>query len=181
MHNSLHVKELSELELESLMDYWYTADADYLKGMGADIVKLPPRADFTNTIARQIQLPYPKKKAFALVWYDGDQAIGHTNVNDISFGESAFMHLHLWYPSNRKKGMGSTLVRKSIPFFFEKLQLQTLYCEPYALNPAPNKTLPKIGFEFVKTYRTIPSSITFEQDVNQWKMTRPQFELLKLN
>jgi RimJ/RimL family protein N-acetyltransferase len=60
------------------------------------------------------------------------------------------MHLHLWYPDKRIKGMGVQLVKKSLPYFFNNLHLKTLYCEPYALNPAPNKTLPKVGFEFVK-------------------------------
>jgi RimJ/RimL family protein N-acetyltransferase len=47
-------------------------------------------------------------------------------------------------------------VKKSVPYFFEKLKLKVLYCEPYANNPAPNKTLFKIGSNFEKKYRTIP-------------------------
>lgn len=105
------------------------------------------------------------------------QAIGHTNVNAIEFGQQAKMHLHLWQSGYRKQNMGTKLVRLSLPFYFERLQLQTLLCEPYALNPAPNKTLKKVGFEFIKKYRTIPGSINFEQEVNQWALTRAQYEI----
>jgi RimJ/RimL family protein N-acetyltransferase len=100
-----------------------------------------------------------------------DQPIGHCNVNKIIFGEEAYMHLHLWQNNTRQKGMGATLVKKSIPFFFKNLKLKRLYCEPYALNPAPNKTLEKIGFQLVKEYVTVPGYLNFEQPVKRWELT----------
>jgi hypothetical protein len=51
-----------------------------------------------------------------------------------------------------------------------------LYCEPYALNPAPNKTLEKLGFKFLKTYTTIPGWINFEQEVNLWELKNNIFK-----
>ena len=44
--------------------------------------------------------------------------------------------------------------------------LENLYCEPYALNLAPNGTLLKLGFKLVKQYETTPGSINFYQKVN---------------
>jgi len=73
------------------------------------------------------------------------------------------MHLHLWNAASRKKGIGSQLVKMSLKYFFENLKLKRLFCEPYALNPAPNKTLEKTGFDFVKEYITIPGAFNFEQ------------------
>ena len=89
------------------------------------------------------------------------------------------MHLHLWNNNSRQKGWGTTFVIKTIPFYFEKFDLQKLYCEPYALNPAPNKTMERIGFKFVKTYRTIPGWLNFEQQVNLWEMTLEKFTSLR--
>ena len=60
------------------------------------------------------------------------------------------MHLHLWNTTHRKKGVGSILIKKSLPLFFKNYQLEYLDCEPYALIPAPNKTLEKIGFQFIE-------------------------------
>jgi RimJ/RimL family protein N-acetyltransferase len=101
--------------------------------------------------------------------------IGHSNINKIVFGEEAFMHLHLWRPDIRQQGMGRNLVMQTLPFFFENYQLKTLYCEPYALNLAPNKTLEKIGFIFVKQYVTTPGWLNFEQPVNLWEMSRARY------
>ena len=68
------------------------------------------------------------------------------------------------------------MVKQSIPHFFEKLKLQTLFCEPAALNPAPNKTLEKIGFKYIKSHTTIPAGWTFEMEVNLWELTLEDFE-----
>jgi [ribosomal protein S5]-alanine N-acetyltransferase len=66
--------------------------------------------------------------------------------------------------------MGLELVKLSIPYYFNKFNLKKLYCEPYALNTAPNKTLKKSGFSFVKEYETIPGWISFHQPVRRWCM-----------
>jgi RimJ/RimL family protein N-acetyltransferase len=67
----------------------------------------------------------------------------------------------------------------TLPLFFERLQLKKLYCEPYALNSAPNKSLEKVGFEFIKEYITIPGSLNFEQPVKRWELSYEKFQLLK--
>lgn len=59
------------------------------------------------------------------------------------------------------------------------MELKNIYCEPYAQNPAPNKTLAKAGFLFVKKYTTIPGYLNFEQEVNQWLMTQEKFTSLE--
>ncbi|WP_198517174.1 GNAT family N-acetyltransferase [Tenacibaculum sp. SZ-18] len=128
-------------------------------------------------LEQQITTPIQEKKSYALIWEENGVQIGHTNANNILFGKEAFMHLHVWDTSKRKKGLGNNLIKKSLPFYFKNLEIETLFCQPYALNLAPNKTLKKVGFEFVKEYVTIPGSINFEQKVNLWKMTRDQFLL----
>ena len=59
----------------------------------------------------------------------------------------------------------------TIPCYFKNLQLKKLICEPYALNPAPHKTLEKLGFQFEKEYVTVPGSINFEQPVKRWVLS----------
>lgn len=86
------------------------------------------------------------------------------------------MHLHLWKNDLRKTGLGTELVKMTLFYFFEKLNLKILYCEPSALNPAPNKTLKKTGFEFVKEYITTPGFLNFEQKVNLWELTYEKFK-----
>ncbi len=164
----LSVRELQASDIAHIADYWAQASPDYLRGMGADAAKLPSREQFTAMLSEQLSQPYEAKKAYCTIWEADGQPIGHCNVNKIEFGESAYMHLHLWDGSIRQQGMGVELVKMSLSYFFKNLQLKRLFCEPYALNPAPNKTLKKAGFELVKEYVTTPGPINFEQPVKLW-------------
>ena len=62
---------------------------------------------------------------------------------------------------------------------FDNLLLKKLYCEPYALNPAPNKTVEKIGFTFIKEHISVPGSLNFEQLTKLWELSYDDFKQLK--
>ncbi|WP_442264878.1 GNAT family N-acetyltransferase [Tenacibaculum sp. ZS6-P6] len=172
---NLNVREIELRDIDFLINYWYNLSNEHLLKMGADATKLPLKDDFYSMLVNQINSPIKEKKSYALIWEENGEQIGHSNVNNIVFGKEAFMHLHVWNTNQRKKGFGAVLVKKSLPFYFEKLQLKSLYCQPYALNTAPNKTLEKTGFKFVKKYTTVPGSLNFEQEVNLWEMQRECF------
>lgn len=169
-------REIQIKDLNLISAYWASASEQDLIAMGANIKKMPSRGQFKKMIRKQIDTPLSEKKSYALIWEFGGKQIGHTNVNRLTFGKEAHMHLHIWNKHFRKRGIGSALVDLSIPIFFENLKLKTLWCEPYAHNPAPNKTLLKLGFKFVKKYNTIPGYINFRQDVNQYKMTKGMYK-----
>jgi RimJ/RimL family protein N-acetyltransferase len=167
-------------DIDLITQYWLTADADFLLGMGVDIGKMPSRENWHQMLGEQLIQDYPEKKSYCLIWTVDHEPIGHSNVNKIKFGEEAYMHLHIWNTGTRQKGYGVKLVKKSLPYFFKNLGLKTLYCEPYALNPAPSKVLEKVGFSFVKEYKTTPGWINFEQQVNRWELTLDEFSKLQI-
>jgi len=173
---NLAVREIELVDIPRVVDYWMNASDEFLIGMGVDLSKMPSRDALTQMLKSQIALPYNQKQSYALIWLVNNQAVGHSNVNNIKYGEIATMHLHLWTSDLRQKGIGTQLVKLGIPFFFKNLKLDILICEPYAQNSAPNKTLLKVGFEFIKTYETIPGSLNFLQEVNQYKLTKKSFE-----
>jgi len=172
----LSVREIQLPDIASITQYWLSATPAFLRGMGVDLTKLPHREAWIALLSEQLTQPYPEKKSYCLIWELDGRAVGHSNVNKIVFGREAYMHLHLWEAGLRQRGIGADLVKMGLPYFFEHLQLQTIYCEPYALNPAPNKTLEKVGFRWVDTYTTTPGWINFEQMVNLWVLTRAEFE-----
>ena len=169
--NLISVRELQEADIDSIIQYWLTADDAFLKGMGVDIAKIPGREEWKKMLLEQLGQRIEEKKSYCIIWQLRDQAVGHSNVNKILFGEEACMHLHIWDPSIRKKGFGLEFMKMTLPYFFKELKLKRLYCEPYALNPAPNKALERIGFKFIKEYITIPGWINFEQPVKLWELT----------
>jgi RimJ/RimL family protein N-acetyltransferase len=175
----LSVREIQEKDIEPLSSYWLTADSKYLAAMGAEITKIPPKEYWTEMLTEQISHPYHEKKFYCITWLMDNEAVRHSNINKIQFAKEAYMHLPLWKKDTCMKGCGTAFVKMIFPYFFENFKLNTLYCESYALNPAPNKTLEKAGFEFIKQYRTIPGAINFEQDVNLWQLTRERYLDLK--
>ena len=169
--NNLSVREIQASDIDKLVQYWLGSDPVYLEGMGVDVKKLFTKEQFTNMLLTQLQLPYEQKNAYCIIWESDGNAIGHCNTNPSQFGKEANMHLHLWHSDSRKKGLGLSLLRMTIPYFFKNLQLKQLICEPYAFNPAPHKTLEKLGFIFEKEYVTVPGSINFEQPVKRWVLS----------
>jgi RimJ/RimL family protein N-acetyltransferase len=167
---NISVREIEQKDIQQLADYWYKADAAYLAAMGVDVTRMPDRSQFIATLETQTALPYTEKRAYALVWEVDGKAIGHSNLNPVTYGENGFMHLHIWDANIRKMGYGLEFIKMSIPYYFQNFKLKKLCCEPYALNPAPNRTLEKAGFTFIKNYVTRPGVITFEQPVNLWEM-----------
>jgi RimJ/RimL family protein N-acetyltransferase len=169
---SLNVREMNAGDIEDIIDYWLFSTADHLEGMGVDLNKMPDRETWRLMISEQLGQTYEEKKSYCMIWEIDGKSSGHSNVNRIVFGEDAYMHLHLWNDVNRRKGTGSELVKLTLPHFFNKLNLKKIYCEPYSLNPAPNKVLEKLGFRFVKEHYTIPGYLNFEQPVKLWELDR---------
>jgi [ribosomal protein S5]-alanine N-acetyltransferase len=175
MKENISVLPADAEHYESIIDYFLNADAGFLNRMGVDPQKLPARDQWLKMLRENHALPTEQKSIFYVIWYLNGEAIGHSNINKIIFGKEAYMHLHMWSSVSRKSGFGLRFVQKSIPYYFKLFQLIDLFCEPYALNPAPNKTLPKAGFQLLKHYETIPGTISFHQPVNRWHLPRERF------
>lgn len=170
--SQLSVREMQRVDIPSIIRYWLTADEAFLKAMGVDTEKMPAQEQWEQMLNEQINTPIEQKQSYCIIWLSDGMPIGHSNINKIVFGKEAYMHLHLWYNSIRQQGLGSAFVKLTLPYFFNNYELETLYCEPYALNPAPNKTLEKTGFTFLKLHTTTPGWLNFEQEVNLWELKR---------
>ena len=173
--NKLHVREMTDGDVPRVVDYFVKATPEFLRGMGADHSLLPDRDVWINKIEGELLLPYSQKTIYYTIWEMDGKPIGHCNINQIVYGKQANMHLHMWSADNRKAGLGRQLVRMSIPYFFSKFELDQLLCEPYALNPAPARTLPALGFVFEREYQTTPGIICFPQNVRRYTLSREKW------
>ena len=175
MTNILSVREFELSDLEPFISYWLNASASHLAAMGVEIKNLPAKEEFITYWTSQLNMPIEERQSYCVIWEKNGIAVGHSSTRPTVFGKEAYMHLHLWNDEDRRKGLGSEFVRQTLPFFFENLQIKDLYCEPFALNEAPNRTMQKVGFEFVKEYTTTPGPFNFSQNVQLWHLSRKQF------
>lgn len=82
------------------------------------------------------------------------------------------MHLHIVRSDRRHEGLGTEFVRRSIDIYFRLLEIKALYCEPNALNVAPNRTLQRAGFKYLKTHWSVPGPLNYHQAVTRWVVER---------
>jgi RimJ/RimL family protein N-acetyltransferase len=159
-------------EASLIIDYFHGATPAFLHTLGVDPAKLPPRAQWRAHYDREFSLPVEQRKSFLVLWTLGEAPLGFSTADKIEIGRQAFMHLHILDPTQRQRGHGADLVRQTTAIYFDTLRVSTLYCEPYAFNIAPNRTLQKAGFRYVMTHETVPGPLNFHQPVNRWVLRR---------
>jgi RimJ/RimL family protein N-acetyltransferase len=154
----------------AMVDYFHTADDAFLAGMGVDRAKLPAKDEWLARLAADHERADACKERAWVAWLADGARVGHSSIDTIAIGESARIHLHLWDARLRRAGLGAQLFARSIDHVVRRFQLRRVVCEPWAGNPAPNRTLVRLGFTFVRTYRTVPGAINREQDVNRYEL-----------
>lgn len=160
----------SESDYEQMIDYFRSADELFLRAMGVDRCRIPTRERWLALLLPDLERPNPQKQTYYLSWLFEGLPIGHSNANQIVYGEQAFVHLHLWRVERRRSGLGQQLFERSLQMFISQLRLRRVICEPYTENPAPNRVLSNAGFRLARRYRTTPGLVNIEQDVNRWEL-----------
>jgi RimJ/RimL family protein N-acetyltransferase len=117
----LSVREMQISDVPSFMQYWYTADHAYLRSMGVDVSKMPAPEKLSEMLLEQLNKPIELKTSYCIIWQNNGQPVGHSNTNPTTYGEEAKMHLHLWSLAERKKGMGTELLKMTLPYFLKIL------------------------------------------------------------
>jgi RimJ/RimL family protein N-acetyltransferase len=169
---TLTVREMTFAETGIIIDYLHGSTPEYLEMLGVDPTRLPTRESWRERCARECALPVEERNAFWVIWLSDDRAIGFSTSDKIIYGDRANMHLHVTEPDLRNQGIGVECVRRSVDIYFERLTLKRLFCEPNAFNVAPNRTLQKAGFKYLKTHMTVPSPLNFHQAVTRWVIER---------
>jgi RimJ/RimL family protein N-acetyltransferase len=155
-----------------IIDYFHSASPEFLNGLGVDPSRLPPRAQWKAGFEQRFALPVEERNFFAIIWEIDGRPAGWSSCDKIVFGQEAYMHLHILDPDHQQRGNGTFFVRESAKIYFDNLRISRLFCEPYAFNVAPNRTLQAAGFKYVKTHMTVPGALNFHQPVTRWVLER---------
>ena len=170
----LRVREMELAETGLRIAYFHEASDDHLRTLGVDRALLPTPAAWRDAYERDFARPIEERDSFCLVWELDEVVVGFSSTDQITFGEQAFMHLHILDRGHRRSGMGTVFVRMSALVYFEALHLTRLFCQPNAFNVAPNRTLQRAGFRYDFTRDGMaPSSINFPQPITRWVLTEP--------
>ena len=166
------VRLMTSAEADLVIEYFSRSSHEHLETLGVDPTRLPSAEVWRQRLDREFALPIEQRTSLLVIWLLDHDPVGFSTADKIVFGERANMHLHVTRPERRNAGIGVNCVRDSADLYFSTLQLKYLYCEPNAFNVAPNRTLQKAGFKYVKTHMTVPGPLNFHQAVTRWLMER---------
>jgi RimJ/RimL family protein N-acetyltransferase len=153
--------------------YFHEASDDHLTILGVDRTLLPEPNDWLAFHERDYARPLSERENYGVLWELDHRTVGFSTLDRIVFGDQAFMHLHIVDEPNRRRGLGTEFVKRSADVYFRVFHLQRLYCEPNALNVAPNRTLQRAGFIYLFSHETVPGAINFRQVTTRWLLPRP--------
>jgi RimJ/RimL family protein N-acetyltransferase len=169
---TLTVRPMMESEIDVVIEYFLGASAEYLEILGVDPSRLPAADGWRERFRREDGKSIEQRSWMVLLWLMDDRPVGFSSSDKILYGEQANMHLHVIDPERRHQGIGVECVRRSVDLYFERLKLKRLFCEPNAFNIAPNRTLQKAGFKYLKTHMTVPGPLNYHQAVTRWVIER---------
>lgn len=167
------VRSMDPGEIDLVINYFHGSTPEHLELLGVDPTRLPEPGQWRKRAARELATPVEERSVTYLVWESGGTPVGFSGCDRITYGDHAFMHLHVIDPDRRAAGIGTVAVRRSAAIYFEQLRLRRLFCEPNAFNVAPNRTLQRAGFRYVKTHRTVPGRLNYHQAVTRWVLDVP--------
>ncbi len=169
---NLSAREMRIEEIDMVVEYFHDSSSEHLEMLGVDPTRLPRPEVWRERIRHELSRPLESRTAFLVAWLMDERPVGFSSCDKIAWGERANMHLHVVDAEKRNRGLGAEFVKRTAAIYFDRLRLKSLYCEPNAFNVAPNRTLQKAGFTYVKTYMTVPGPLNFHQAVTRWVMQR---------
>ena len=168
----LSIREMQLDEVGVIISYFHQASPEHLELLGVDPTKLPPPERWLEHYKHEYNKPIEQRSTLLVVWKAGDSPIGFSTADKIIYGKEAYMHLHILKAEQRRAGNGTACVKETAKIYFEVLKLERLFCEPNALNVAPNRTLQSAGFKYLKTHKTVPGPLNYHQAVTQWMLEK---------
>ena len=100
------LREMQGSDIDFVINYFHSASPEFLNGMGADPNKLPSIEEWRKLLLGQLKKPLTSKEFYYIIWIIDQEPFAHSNINGIKYGKEAYMHLHIWDGSKRRKGMG---------------------------------------------------------------------------
>ncbi len=169
---ALGVREMELAEVGVIVDYFHSASPEHLGLLGVDPARLPAPEQWRRHYEMEYRLAYRERSTILVLWELDGSPFGFSTADKIRYGAQANMHLHIVDPELRRAGLGSECVRRTAAMYFQVLALERLFCEPNPLNVAPNRTLQRAGFTYVKTHMTVPGPLNHHQAVTRWVLER---------
>jgi ribosomal-protein-alanine N-acetyltransferase len=172
----LKIRDLVPADLPLIKTYWTSMTPADIERLCLDPDRIPARLDHIEALLQLPASPHSARTSEFLIWELNGAAIGMSSLRNIRYAEYAEAHLHVIEPRLRRSGYGQRFFIRSLEEYLRRFHLALIVCEPSSTNPGPNRLLQKLGFTVARTYRTIPSDVNREHEVNRYEITPAQVQ-----
>ncbi len=91
----LVVREMELSEAVVRIGYFHDAPDEHLENLGVDRARLPTREEWQAFYEADYARPVAERENYTLAWLLNGEIIGFSSTDQITFGDQAFMHLHI--------------------------------------------------------------------------------------
>jgi RimJ/RimL family protein N-acetyltransferase len=168
----LSVRPLVAEDFDGFINYWFGLSQGEIDRLGVATDRVPSAARMRSDLEAMLAAPDNRVRSFVLAWCVNGEAIGHSSLKDIVFGESGSIHLHMWRADLRGKGYGRYFFCMAAVDFYERFKLKRIICEPKADNQPPNQLLRRIGFPLLSTRIGRSSELSTICNLNRYDIVR---------
>lgn len=78
-NKSLTVREIQNIDIELIADYWSEAEPKFLVSLGVDLNRLVTRSEIQKALTEQMNMPLHEKMSYTLIWELEGKQVGHSN------------------------------------------------------------------------------------------------------
>ena len=148
---SITVRDLSEADVPSVLDYWFRSPPGFIESLGADPAKLPPEAQFAESLRQRIRkneaLGASKLTSLAIL-HDG-QFVGFHNLNPLTEGDFGVFHAHVSRPEFRRRGVGECSYPEACRVYLQRFDLKRILFKTPAQNVGAIRVKEKLGIRCI--------------------------------
>jgi RimJ/RimL family protein N-acetyltransferase len=144
---SISVRDLSEGDIPSVLDYWFRSPPGFIESLGADPTKLPPEAQFGDSLRKRVrsnnEQAHSKLNSLAIL-HEGE-FVGFHNLNPLKEGDFGVFHAHIARPEFRRRGVCECSYPLACRVFLQRFDLKRILFKTPAQNVGAIRVKEKLG------------------------------------
>lgn len=169
------LRDLTEEDIPKLVSYWADASPEYIRSIGAEPRKVPPREKLAELYRTALPGAGPQRpRVFFVAETAEGHVIGYTNLLIKSKDES-YAHVHILDPEYRGKGLAQALFPLAIQCFFAVTEVSKILLQTSPENERVNRLLQTVGLTPERTYLDNPDGMARPGAFNVYTLERHLF------
>jgi len=148
---SVSVRDLSEADIQFVLDYWFRSPTGFIESLGADPTKLPAEAQFGDSLRQRVRTNagLGGSRLTSLAILHEEQFVGFHNLNPLVEGDFGVFHAHISRPEFRRRGVAECSYPQACRVFLQRFDLKRILFKTPARNVGAIRVKEKLGIRFI--------------------------------